>query len=106
MQSVIEVMANLHSTSGEDPLNYAIGLDNKLADFAGAVAGGDGKPTEGMMEVYNDLEPQFEAVMTRWRAIQATDIPAFNAQQQKTGGKPIVPGPRPTSCGGRGRGGL
>jgi photosystem II stability/assembly factor-like uncharacterized protein len=106
MQSVIDVMANLHSTSGEDPLNYAIGLDNKLADFAGAVAGGEGKPTEGMLEVYNDLEPQFEAVMTRWRAIQATDIPAFNAQQQQTGGKTIVPGPRPTSCGGRGRGGI
>jgi hypothetical protein len=106
MQSVIDVMANLRSTSGEDPLNYAIGLDNKLADFAASVAGGEGKPTEGMIEVYNDLEPQFQAIMAKWRAIQATEIPAFNAQQQKSGGKAIVPGPRPTSCGGRGRNGI
>ena len=106
MQSVIDVMANLHSTSGEDPLNYAIGLDNKLANFAGSVASGEGKPTEGMIEVYNDLEPQFEAVMAKWQAIQTADIPAFNARQQRSGGKTIVPGPRPTSCGDRGRGGI
>jgi photosystem II stability/assembly factor-like uncharacterized protein len=105
MQAVIEVMANLHSTSGEDPLNYAIGLDNKLADFAGSVLGGEGKPTEGMMEVYNDLEPQYTAIMARWKQIQTTDIPAFNDQQKASGGKTIAPGPRPTSCGGRGRGG-
>lgn len=106
MQSVIDVMANLHSTAGEDPLNYAIGLDNKLGDFAGSVAGGDGKPTEGMMEVYNDLEPQYDAVMAKWKAIETTDIPAFNAQQQKSGGQTIVPAPQPTNCGGRGRGGV
>ena len=106
MQAVIEVMANLHSKSGEDPLNYAIGLDNKLGNFAGSVSGGEGKPTDGMMEVYNDLEPQYVAIMAKWKAIQTTDIPAFNAAQTKSGGKTIAPGPRPTSCGGgRGAGG-
>ena len=100
MQAVIEVMANLHSKASEDPLNYAIGLDNKLGDFAGSVSGGEGKPTEGMMEVYNDLEPQYVAIMAKWKAIQTTDIPAFNAA---SGGKTIAAGPRPTACGG-GRG--
>jgi hypothetical protein len=104
MQAVIEVMANLHSKSGEDPLNFAIGLDNKLADFAGAVSGGEGKPTAGMIEVYNDLEPQYVAIMAKWKAIQAVDLPAFNAKQSAAGGKTIAPGPHPTTCGG-GRGG-
>ncbi|MGH9408399.1 MAG: hypothetical protein ACRD1V_03000, partial [Vicinamibacterales bacterium] len=106
IQTVSGVMANLHSTSGEDPLNYAIGLDNKLADFAGSVAGGEGKPTEGMLEVYNNLEPQYTVIMTRWTALQKDDIAAFNAQQQASGGTTIVPGPQPTNCGGRGRGGI
>jgi len=104
LQAIIEVMANLHSKSGEDPLNYAIGLDNKLGDFAGAVSGGEGKPTDGMIEVYNDLEPQYVAIMAKWKAIQTTDIPAFNTRQTASGGKAIAPGPRPTACGG-GRGG-
>lgn len=105
MQAVIDIMANLRSTSGEDPLNYAIGLDNKLMDFAGSVSGGEGKPTEGMMEVYNDLEPQYVSVMAKWKAIQTTDIPAFNARQTSSGGKTITAGPQPADCGGRGRGG-
>jgi len=59
-----------------------------------------------MMEVYNDLEPQYVAIMAKWKAIETTDIPAFNAAQTKSGGKTIAPGPRPTSCGGgRGAGG-
>ena len=106
IQSVLDVMANLHSTSGEDPLNYAIGLDNKLADFANSVAAGRGKPTEGMMEVYNDLEPQYTVIMLKWNALQKDDIAAFNARQQQSGKPAIVPGPRPTNCGGRGRGGI
>ena len=105
MQAVIEVMANLHSKAGEDPLNYAIGLDNKLSDFAGSVSGGEGKPTEGMIEVENDLQPQYVAIMAKWKAIQTTDIPAFNAQQQRSGGKTLAAGPRPTTCGTGRRGG-
>jgi hypothetical protein len=103
LQSVIDVMANLNSKTGEDPLNYAIGLDNKLSDFAGSVSGGEGKPTEGMIEVENNLQPQYVAIMAKWKAIQTTDIPAFNARQGA--GKTISAGPRPTACGGGRRGG-
>ena len=104
LQAVVEVMANLHSKSQEDPLNYAIGLDNKLGDFAGTVSGGEGKPTEGVMEVFHDLDSQYTAIMAKWKAIQTTDIPAFNTRQTASGGKAIAPGPRPAACGG-GRGG-
>jgi hypothetical protein len=43
--------------------------------------------------------------MTKWKAIQTTDIPAFNARETASGGKTITAGPRPTSCGGGRRGG-
>jgi hypothetical protein len=104
MQAVIDIMANLRSKTGEDPLNYAIGLDNKLADFAGSVSGGEGKPTEGMLEVATELEAQYVSVMAKWKAIQTTDVPAYNAKQKTSGGKEITPGPRPAACGGGGRG--
>ena len=85
IQAVQDVMANLRSKASEDPLNYAIGLDDKMGGFAGTVAGSEGKPSDGIMEVYNDLEPQFVAIMAKWKAIQVTDVPAFQCAPDRLG---------------------
>ena len=58
LKAVEDVLIQSKSKSGQDPLNYPILLDNKIAAVAGVVSRADAKPTDGVYEVFNDLSAQ------------------------------------------------
>jgi len=41
---------------------------------------GDGRPTQGMREVYAELKKELDALRAEWQAILETDVPALNAK--------------------------
>jgi hypothetical protein len=76
--------------SSQDPLNYPIRLNNKIAALSGVVGGADAKPTSQSYTVFNDLSAQLDAQLSALKA--ALDgLPSINASLTAAGLAAIVP---------------
>jgi hypothetical protein len=64
--------------SNQDPLNYPIKLNNKLAALQGVVEGGDARPTEQSYAVFKDLSARLDTQIARLDTAVRTDVETFN----------------------------
>jgi photosystem II stability/assembly factor-like uncharacterized protein len=64
--------------SNQDPLNYPIRLNNKLAALQGVVESGDGRPTDQAHAVFTDLSARLDKELARLQAVIASELTAFN----------------------------
>jgi hypothetical protein len=71
--------------SGQDPLNYPIRLNNKLAALQGTVEGGDYRPTDQSVEVFKQLSARLDTQLGRLDALVKTELAAFNRTLQGAG---------------------
>jgi photosystem II stability/assembly factor-like uncharacterized protein len=81
-ESLAEVENEIYQTrnrSRQDPLNYPIKLNNKIAALTGIVASADARPTSQSYAVFDELSGQLQVQLDRLAAIVADDIPRFNA---------------------------
>jgi len=66
------------SKSSQDPLNYPIKLDNKIAALASIVASADVRPTDQSYQVFKELAVQADQQLIKLRETLKTDLDAFN----------------------------
>jgi hypothetical protein len=66
--------------SSQDPLNYPIRLNNKLAALQGLVESGDYKPTDQSYAIFKDLSSRLDKELARLDAAVKGDVPALNKQ--------------------------
>ncbi len=66
------------SKSRQDPLNFPIKLNNKLASLARVVASADARPTKQSYDVFNDLSAQLDKQLTALDKVIKEDVPKFN----------------------------
>jgi hypothetical protein len=78
LASVEESLYQTKNQSSQDPLNYPIRLNNKLAALAGVVASADAEPTDQSYVVYDELVIQVDAQLAKLSQMIKTDVPAFN----------------------------
>jgi photosystem II stability/assembly factor-like uncharacterized protein len=81
-QALSEVENAIYQTknrSRQDPLNFPIRLNNKLAALTGVVSSADAKPTQQSYDVFEDLSAQLQVQLDQLDEIIANQIPAFNA---------------------------
>jgi photosystem II stability/assembly factor-like uncharacterized protein len=64
--------------SRQDPLNYPIRLNNKIAALTGVVGSADAGPTQQSYDVYDELSAQLQVQLDRLEVVITTEIPAFN----------------------------
>jgi hypothetical protein len=64
--------------SSQDPLNYPIRLNNKLAALQGVVESGDAKPTEQSYAVFRDLSGRLDEQLAKLAEIVKTNVAAYN----------------------------
>ena len=65
--------------SNQDPLNYPIRLNNKLAALQGIVESGDARPTDQSYAVFKDLSARLDKELARLEALVKADVPGFNS---------------------------
>ena len=80
----------VRNQSGQDPLNYPIKLNNKIAALSGVVGGTDAKPTSQSYTVFNDLSSQLDRQLSALRGALIV-LPSINAMLKAAGLPPIVP---------------
>jgi transketolase len=64
--------------SSQDPLNFPIRLNNKLAALQGIVESGDYRPTDQSYAVFKELTSQLETHLGRLDVLLRSDVDAFN----------------------------
>lgn len=75
------VEKNLYQTknrSGQDPLNYPIKLNNKLAHLGALESVGDHKPTAQSLQFRDEIVGKINAELEKWYDIRDNDIPKVN----------------------------
>ena len=78
LTAVEEALHQTKSKSNQDPLNFPIRLDDKLANLAGTVASADARPTAQALEVHANLSARIEAQLTAYRKLLDDDLARFN----------------------------
>lgn len=71
--------------SGQDPLNYPIKLNNKLAALGSGVNQGNYGPTKQALEVKQELTKKIDDQLQEFRKVIATDLPALNQMVKDKG---------------------
>lgn len=78
MTTVEEALYQTKNRSGQDPLNFPIRLNNKLAALLGVAGGGEWAPTKQAEEVRVMLTEQIDAQLAILAGLMENDLPAFN----------------------------
>jgi photosystem II stability/assembly factor-like uncharacterized protein len=85
LTSVEEVLIQAKSKSSQDPLNYPVKLDDKLADLASVASSADARPTDQTLELFNELSNKADAEMATLRSIMESDVAGLNALLKEAG---------------------
>ena len=78
LTAIEEALYQTKNQSSQDPLNFPIRLNNKLAALGGVVYGAEYAPNEQSYLVYDDLVSRIDAQLAKLAQIMKTDVPAFN----------------------------
>jgi hypothetical protein len=78
LTTIEEALYQTKNQSSQDPLNFPIRLNNKLAALAGVVGGAEAAPTAQSYAVYDQLVAAIDAELAKLSQIIKTDVPAFN----------------------------
>jgi len=78
LSAVEEEVYQVRNRSGQDPLNFPIKLNNKIAALGASIERGDGKPTAASYEVFKLLSDRLAEQKTKLDAALKTDLPAVN----------------------------
>ena len=85
---------------GPPPAPTFLRVNGRLAGLLGTVDNGDVAPTESMLKAFAGACVELGKAAAAWRALNETDLAAFNAVLQKNGLKPVpaAAGPTPPPC--------
>jgi photosystem II stability/assembly factor-like uncharacterized protein len=78
LTAVEETLYQTKNQSSQDPLNYPIRLNNKLAALGGVVGSAEAAPTAQSYAVYDEVVAQIDAQLQKLAQIMRTEVPAFN----------------------------
>ncbi len=90
--STVEVeVYQVKNQAGQDPLNFPIKLNNRLASLlTGVVESGDGRPIGNAPAIFNDLSSELKVQTDKLAKVIATGVPGFNVVAKVAGVDPIV----------------
>ncbi|WP_394368498.1 WD40/YVTN/BNR-like repeat-containing protein [Hymenobacter qilianensis] len=73
-----EALYQTKNKSGQDPLNFPIRLNNKLANLVGQASTGDYRPTEQAVGFKKEVTEQINQQLGQFKMIREQDLPALN----------------------------
>ena len=92
---VEEEVYNTKLRSGQDPLNFPIRLNNKIAALQGVVESSDNKPTDQTYVVFKELSGKLDAQIQKLQQSLKTDLPRLNAALKREKAGEIDPNKKP-----------
>ncbi len=91
LSSVEGEIYQVRNESNQDPLNFPIRLNNKIAALAGVVGSAEAKPTRQTVEVFRILSDSLAIQTSRLRRALDASLPPINRELERIGLRAIVP---------------
>lgn len=85
LKEIEDVLIQSKSKSGQDPLNFPILLDNKIAALAGIAARADARPTDQSYKLFDELSIQADVQIEKLENIIREDLPELNKKVSDAG---------------------
>ncbi|HYT67711.1 MAG TPA: hypothetical protein VEL51_14875 [Vicinamibacterales bacterium] len=89
LSTVEQDIYQVKNQSGQDPLNFPIKTNNRLASLLGMTLRGEGKPTANIYPIFEDLKKELKNETDRLSEVISADLAAFNAEAKRAGVDPI-----------------
>ena len=89
--AVEENVYQVRNQSGQDPLNFPIRVNNRLANLLSMAERGDGPPTSNMPEIFRILSGELKTYTDRLAEVWATDLVAVNRELARLKLAPLDP---------------
>jgi photosystem II stability/assembly factor-like uncharacterized protein len=89
LRAVEEELYQVRNRSGQDPLNFPIRLNNRLAALGRSVETGDARPTDAAYAVFKELSAELDRTLKRLDQLVAGDVAAFNRAAERQGAKAV-----------------
>jgi hypothetical protein len=98
LTGVEELLMQVRSESGQDPIRFPGQLDNQLVELYGFVTGPDGyiaggpegRPTAAAYERFDELNQEWSTLRERLRVLIEDDVTRFNELMRELGLPAIV----------------
>jgi DNA repair exonuclease SbcCD ATPase subunit len=84
-----ESVYQVRNQSNQDPLNFPIKTNNRLASLLRVVQAGDGKPIGNIEPIFKELQEELKAETDRLQRAVTTYLPRFNQLASRLGMQPI-----------------
>src|SRR5262249_48907287 len=85
LSAVEETVYQVRNQSNQDPLNFPIKTNNRLASLLRVVETGDGRPTSNAVPIFNDLTAELKTETDKLQQVIGAYLPRFNQLMQKLG---------------------
>jgi photosystem II stability/assembly factor-like uncharacterized protein len=90
--TVEENIYQVRNRSGQDPLNFPIKVNNRLANLLSMAQRGDGAPNNNLEEILGILSAELKGYTDRLAAVWSTDLAAVNRELGRLSLPPLDPG--------------
>jgi photosystem II stability/assembly factor-like uncharacterized protein len=97
LTAVEEEVYQVRNRSGQDPLNYPIKLNNKIAALMGVIESADHRPTAQTYEVFKELSDELEKQLQQMNSTLKTELPRLNAALKRERVDAVDPDAKPVS---------
>jgi hypothetical protein len=95
LTGVEEEVYQVRNRSGQDPLNFPIKLNNKIAALMGVIESADHRPTNQTYEVFKELSDELEKQLQQMNATLKTELPRLNAALAREKVETVNPDAKP-----------
>ena len=85
LTEVEEDVYQVRNQSNQDPLNFPIKINNRLASLLRVVETGDGRPTGNVDPIFNDIKQELKVQTDKLQQALTTDLPTFNRLATRMG---------------------
>jgi hypothetical protein len=92
--AIEEELYQVRNRSGQDPLNFPIRLNNRLAALGRSVGTGDARPTAAAYVVYRELAAELARQLEALGRVETTEVAAFDRVAAGRGLAPVGAGGR------------
>ncbi len=89
--AVEENVYQVRNQSGQDPLNFPIKVNNRLANLLAMSERGDGRPTTNMPEIFGILSTELKGYTDRLAQVWKSDLVAVNKELARLNLPPLDP---------------
>jgi hypothetical protein len=83
LSAIEEDIYQVRNQSGQDPLNFPIKLNNRLASLLSVVNRGDGRPIGNAEPIFNDLVAELKVQTDRLQQVLGKDLATFNTHARR-----------------------